>query len=60
MKLDKAIEILDSCVSETENILWPESLEAHKLGIAALRRRQYQSEQTSKWADIRLPGETEE
>ena len=58
MTLDEAIEGLNACMSETEKILYPESLKSHKLGIAALKFTQEVRIWKSGWKWKSLPGET--
>jgi len=60
MELEKAIEHLDECMSETEKILYPEVLEAHALGIEALERIVSGREKGYDYFGHRLPGETKE
>jgi len=47
-------------MSETEKILYPEVLAAHRLGIEALKRCMVIAENNPLWAAKPLPGETED
>ena len=60
MKLEEAIKILTTHHRDQCTSIDSDTDDALQLGIEALKRRKYQSEQTSKWADIILPGETRE
>ncbi len=59
MTIDEAIKVLSEYVFEDK----PQDITAFdnatRLGIEALKRRKRESERTSRWADISLPGETE-
>jgi len=60
MTLDEAIEELSDCMSETEKILYPEALAAHKLLIEAGKREMLFRERVPKKEWSLLPGETED
>lgn len=58
MKLEKALKLIQADIDD-KDVEWDSQLgEAYKLSFEALKCRKYQSEQTSKWADILLLGET--
>ncbi len=55
--IDEAIKHLDDCMSETEKILYPEVLDAHKLGIEALKLAKANRDPDSPIYIGLLPGE---
>ena len=59
-KIDEDIKI--KMRNRHMGILGPteKDFEADDLSIEALKRRKYESERTSRWADMPLPGETKE
>lgn len=59
MELEKAIEILTEELKEPSTCNYQDTLEATKLGIEALKRCQYQSQNPMYWPVNPLPGETE-
>jgi len=60
MKLEKAIEIKTDYVEHLPLGVNADWINADRLSIEAVKRRKYISEYTSRWADIPLPGETED
>ncbi len=58
MKINEAIERLETFVERHTSAGYSDLIPALKLGIEALKRRKRESERTSKWADIPLLGET--
>ncbi len=60
MIIDEAIKHLDDCMSETEKILYPEVLAAHKLGIEALKQIKWLHESHVLHDDELLPSETKD
>lgn len=38
MTIDEAIDLLDDCLSENQEVLYPDLYQAHRLGIEALER----------------------
>lgn len=60
MKLKKAIEILTGCMEANSFIRGSDLHSSVQLGIEALKRCQYISKHTDRWAGVLLPGETKE
>ena len=60
MTIDEAIEITNNVLPTLDYRLEEAEKAAIKLGIEALKRRKYESERTSRWADMSLPGETKD